>query len=77
MKTNWDTTEFVKDFGAVALQTIHDELHDEKKATHKYLSFSGSEYSYNARKQSLVGKMATNDATESALGGMTGTLPSI
>ncbi len=55
--------------------TILNELHDKNKATFKYLSSSGSEYSRKHctedRKRSHIGKMATNDEAESTLGGTT------
>lgn len=58
-----------------AARAIYDELRDASKATFKYLSVSGSEYSWNgcgeARKKALLGKKATSDEAESALGGTT------
>ena len=58
-----------------AATAILTELHDEKKATNKYLSSSGSEYSWkhcsNERKTALLGTTATNDQAESTLGGCT------
>jgi len=48
---------------------------DETKATYKYTNQSGSEYSYNhcgsEKKKALLGRKATNDEAESALGGAT------
>jgi hypothetical protein len=59
----------------VAAQGILDELHDEKKGTWKYLSVSGSESSFQGcpkeAKEGLHGRDATNDRSESALGGTT------
>ena len=56
----------------MAAQGILDELNDEKKATWKYLSTSGSESSFQGCpkevKKGLHGRDATNDRSESALG---------
>lgn len=58
-----------------ASEAILTELHDDKKATNKYLSSSGSEFSWKhcseERKQALLGTTATNDQAESTLGGCT------
>ena len=58
-----------------AADAICTELQDEKKATYKYLSISGSEYSWNhcgeEKKKALLGNTATNDEAESTLGGTT------
>jgi hypothetical protein len=56
-------------------QGILDELQDEKKAMWKYLSVLGSPISYQGCptdvKENLKGQAATNDRSESALGGTT------
>ena len=61
-----------------AAGAICTELQDEKKATYKYLSISGSEYSWSRRgedkKKALLGNTATNDEAESTLGGTTATI---
>ena len=71
--TNIRTSEMLIVLAKTAARAIYDELRDESKATFKYLSVSGSEYSWNgcgeARKKALLGKKATNDEAESALGG--------
>jgi hypothetical protein len=73
--TNIGTSEMLIVLAKTAARAIYDELRDESKATFKYLSVSGSEYSWNgcgeARKKALLGKKATNDEAESALGGTT------
>ena len=50
-------------------------MENEKKATYKYLSISGSEYSYEHCpedvKKSMLGKMASNDLDESSFAGVT------
>ena len=69
------TSHRVKELTKIAATTILTELHDTKKATNKYLSSSGSEYSWMhcsaARKTALLGTTATNDQAESTLGGCT------
>jgi hypothetical protein len=73
--TNIRTSEMLIVLAKTAARAIYDELRDESKATFKYLSVSGSEYSWNgcgeARKKALLGKKATNDEAESTLGGTT------
>jgi hypothetical protein len=73
--TNIRTIEMLIVLAKTAARAIYDELRDESKATFKYLSVSGSEYLWNgcgeARKKALLGKKATNDEAESALGGTT------
>jgi hypothetical protein len=55
-----------------AADAMCTELQDKKKATYKYLSISGSEYSWNhcgeEKKKALLGNTATNDKAESTLG---------
>ena len=67
--------ERLVELAKVAAQGILDELHDEKKGTWKYLSVSGSESSFQGcpkeAKEGLHGRDATNDRSESALGGTT------
>ena len=73
------TDSLTKTFSFVSFRTAADaictELQDEKKATYKYLSISGSEYSWNhcgeEKKKALLGNTATNDEAESTLGGTT------
>ncbi len=72
--TNVRTSEMLIVLAKTAAKAIDDELRDESKATFKYLSISGSEYQNGcgeARKKALLGKKATNDEAESALGGTT------
>jgi hypothetical protein len=56
----------------VAAKGILDKLHDEKKATWKYLSISGSESSFQGCpkevKEGLHGRDATNDRKGVPLG---------
>ena len=50
-------------------------MENEKKATYKYLSISGSEFSYKHCpedvKKPMLGKMASNDLAESSFAGVT------
>ena len=73
--TNEATDDRVVELAEVAAIALLDELHNETKATWKYLSVSGSEYSWAhcpvEVKASLLGLAATNDYCESALGGVT------
>jgi hypothetical protein len=73
--TNAATDEQLVELAKVAAQEILDELHSEKKATWKYLSVLGSPHSYQGCpaevKENLKGREATNDRSESALGGTT------
>jgi len=76
--TNVKTSEMLINLAKTAAKAIYDELRDESKATFKYLSVLGSKYSWkgcdDARKKALLGKKATNDEAESALGGTTGNI---
>ena len=69
------TNDRVLELAKTAADAILVELHDKKKPTNKYLSSSGSEYSWEhcneARKLALLGTTATNDVVESTLGGCT------
>jgi hypothetical protein len=70
--TNAATDERLVQLARVAAQGILDELHDQKKASWKYLSILGSNFSYqgcppNVRNE-LLGRDATNDRSESTLG---------
>ena len=51
------------------------ELRNTNKASYKYLSSSGSLFSYNhcpeSIKQDMLGKIATNDPAESSFAGVT------
>ena len=74
-KTDKNTNRRVTELAETAADAILTELHDETKATFKYLSSSKSEYSWKycseERKKALVGNKATNDEAESTLGGTT------
>ncbi len=73
--TNASTNGHLIELARVAAQAILDELHDDKKPTWKYLSISESPLSFlgcpKEVKEGLYGREATNDRSESALGGTT------
>jgi hypothetical protein len=73
--TDKETTKRVLELASEAVVAFIRELLDQKKATWKYLSVSGSEYcwanSTEERKAALIGMTATNDEAESVLGGTT------
>jgi hypothetical protein len=73
--TNAATNKCLVELAKVAAQGILDKLHDEKKATWKYLSISGSPVSFQGCpkevKEGLYGRDATNDRSKSALEGTT------
>jgi hypothetical protein len=73
--TNIKTRDMVVQLAESAAKTICDELLDETKATYKYTTQSGSEYSYNhcrnEKKKAMLGRQATNDEAKSTLGGAT------
>ena len=77
-KTDRDTSHRVTELAKTAADAVLAELHDEHKATWKYLSASGSEYCWDKcteeRKKALIGNKATNDEAEGALGGATAQL---
>ena len=77
-KTERDASERTIELAGIAAEAFIAELRDENKATHKYLSRFKKDYSYSyasaEKKQAFLGKKATNDEAESALGGATAQL---
>lgn len=72
---NRDSTEMLENLAGIGIAGLIAELEDEKKATYKYLSISGTEFSYehcpdNAKK-AIIGKMASNDLAESSFAKVT------
>ena len=65
----------MKNLADVAVEAFLIELRNTNKASYKYLSSSGSSFSYNhcpeSIKQDMIGKMATNDPAESSFAGVT------
>ena len=74
-RTNAKTKDLFHGLAKTAAGTICMELLDESKATYKYTSQSNSEFSYKnctlEMRTLQLGKRATNDEAESALGGTT------
>ena len=72
---NKDSTSILEVVAKIAVEAMKKELEDEKKATYKYLSISGSSFSYNhcseEEKEAMLGKMATNNYVESSFAGVT------
>jgi hypothetical protein len=74
-RTHKATNDRVEELASIAVTAFVGELLNQKKATWKYLSISGSNYcwanSTDERKAALIGVKATNDEAESVLGGTT------
>jgi len=74
-QTDKDTTDQVIALGEIAVGRLLTELHNPKKATHRYLSSSNSPVCWknvsDDVKKLLYGRKATNDEAESALGSAT------
>ena len=74
-KDNQDSTEILEKLAGVGIVALIDELEDEKKATYKYLSVSGTVFSFEHcpgdEKKAMLGKMASNDLSESSFDGVT------
>ena len=74
-RDNKESTPMLETLGTIALKAMIKELEDKTKATYKYLSLSGSEYSWEhcpeTTKKSMLGKMVTNDLAESSFTGVT------
>ena len=66
---NKDCTTTLEEVAHIAIEAIRMELEDENKATYKYLSISGSSFSFehcsDEEKKAMLEKMATNDLSES------------
>ena len=72
---NQDSAEMLEQIAAVGIQALIDELEDQSKATYKYLSMSGSQFSWehcpDDVKKDMLGTMASNDLAESSFAGLT------
>jgi len=72
---NQDSTEMLETLARVGIAALIDELEDTKKATYKYLSVSGSNFSYDHcpddEKKAMIGRYASNDLAESSFAGVT------
>ena len=74
-RDNKDSTTMLETIGTIEFKATTKELEDKTKATYKYLSISGTEYSWehcpeNINKATLR-KMVTNDLAESSFAGVT------
>ena len=72
---NKDSTEILLIVAKLAMEAMVVELEDKTKATYKYLSVSGSPFSFDHCpedvKEAMMGLMAVNDMAESSFAGVT------
>ena len=72
---NQDSTDTLEKIAAIGIAELVVDMENENKATYKYLSISGSEFSYEHCpedvKKSMLGKIASNDLAESSFAGVT------
>ena len=72
---NKESTSMLEDVALIGIEAIRTELLDQTKATYKYLSISGSHFSFDhcpeSTKIAMLGMMATNDYAESSFAGVT------
>ena len=72
---NQDSTEMLETIITIVTQALIDELLDDNKATYKYMSISGSEFSHEHCpydvKRAMLGQWASNDLAESSFAGVT------
>ncbi|KAL7553860.1 hypothetical protein ACHAWF_017484 [Thalassiosira exigua] len=70
----------LEEVAMVGIAALKKELEEENKATYKYLSISGEEFSYDhcpdSVKRAMLGKMASYDLAESSFAGVTAQLQS-
>ena len=68
-RENTETTEIVKLMASEVAETILNELHDPRKATSNYLTSVEGKFSWgqttDKENNAFLGKMATNDPSES------------
>ena len=72
---NKGSTTMLETLGTISVEAMIKDFEDKTKATYKYLSISGTEYSWDhfpeTTKKSMLGKMSTNDISESSFTGVT------
>ena len=72
---NKDSTEILEKVATLAMEAMICELENKTKATYKYLSLSGSPFSFEhcpeEVKEAMCGMMAVNDLAESSFAGVT------
>ena len=75
IEDNQNSQGIVEDLVGIITGAFLEELRNTNKASYKYLSSSGSAFSYNhcpeEIKNKMIGKMATNDYAESSFAGLT------
>ena len=71
---NQDSTDTLEKISAIGIAALVVEMENEKKTTSKYLSISGSDFSYEHCpedvKKSMLRKMASNDLAISSFSGV-------
>ena len=74
-RDNRNSTEMLLKVTKIGIDGFIKEMLNEEKASYKYLSRLGSEFSYNycpnEGKEALMGTRATNDEAESSFPGLT------
>lgn len=72
---NQDSTEMLEKIASIGIKALTDELEDNSKATYKYLSISGTQFSFAHCpahiKEQMLNTMASNDLAESSFAGVT------
>ena len=72
---NRDSTEMLEKIASIGIKALTDEFEDNSKATYKYLSISGTQFSFahcpDHIKEQMLHTMASNDLAESSFAGVT------
>ena len=67
-RNNKDSTTMLETLGTIYIKAMIKDIEDKTKYTYKYLSISGTEYSWehflDTTKKSMLGKMVTNNLAE-------------
>ena len=75
VEDNKNTGDVVETLAGIMSESFLQELRDTNKASYKYLTSSGSSFSYThcseQIRKDMIGQMATNDIAESSFGGVT------
>ena len=75
VEDNKNTGDIVETLAGIVSESFLRELRDANKASYKYLTSSGSSFSYThcpeEIRKDMIGKWATNDIAESCFGGVT------
>ena len=74
-RDNQDSNNVLGKLTVIGIQALLDELENDKKATYKYLSISGSEFLWEHfppdAKKAILGNMASKNLAESSFAGVT------